>query len=127
MKSAKYFNILQDFLQSSVQKSELGADWMFQQDKEPKQTAKVARAWFKNNNIWIMKCLRLSPETNQRQNLWKLLMKRIRERRPKDLSEMKLFAKEEWEKIQFKTSQASVEKCRNGQLALFDNELGPTK
>ena len=110
MKSAKYFNILQDFLQSSVQKSEIGPDWMFQQDKDPKQTAKVARAWFKNNNIWIMKCLRLSPETNRRENLWKFLKKRIRERRPKDLSEMKLFANEEWANNPIRTCRAHVDK-----------------
>ena len=39
IKSVKYLKSLEDCLQSSVQKLELGPDWMFQQDIDPKQTA----------------------------------------------------------------------------------------
>ena len=57
-----------------------------------------------------MKWPRQSPDMSPTENLWNLLDKRIRERRPKDLSETKLFAKEEWPNIPFKTCQAHVEK-----------------
>ena len=63
MKSTKYIKILQECLQSSVQKLELGPDWMFQQDNDPKHTAKVKRAWFENNNK-LMKWLGQSPDMN---------------------------------------------------------------
>ena len=59
------------------------------------------------------------------ENLRILLKKRIRERRPKDLSEKKLHAKEEWANNPIKTCQAHVEKYINRQLALFGNKRGP--
>ena len=46
-----------------------------------------------------MKRPRQSPDMNTIENLWKLLKKRIIEIQPRDLSEIKLFAKEKWENI----------------------------
>ena len=40
-----------------------------------------------------------SPDMNPIENLWKILKKRISDRRPKNLCELKLFAKEEWAQI----------------------------
>ena len=51
MKSAKFIKILEDCLQSSIQKLESVPDWMLQQDTDLKHTAKVKRAGFKNNNF----------------------------------------------------------------------------
>ena len=83
-------------MQSSGQKLELGSDWMIQQDKDPKHTSKETRTWFENNKIKVMKWPRLSPDMNPTENLQNSLKKRVRERRPKDLNEVKLYAKEEW-------------------------------
>lgn len=127
LNSAKYIKILEDCLQSSVQKLGLEPDWMFQQDNDPKHTAKVTRAWFEDNNIKVMKWPSQSPDMNPIENLWKLLKKRIRERRPKDLSELKLFAMEEWANIPIKTCQVHVETYRNRLRALVANKGGPTK
>ena len=55
IKLAKYFKNLEDCLQSSVQKLQPVQDWMFQQDIDPKHTAKVTRAWFEDNNIKVIK------------------------------------------------------------------------
>lgn len=51
MNAAKYIQILEDCLQSSVEKLELGPDWVFQQENDAKHTAKATRAWLQNNNI----------------------------------------------------------------------------
>ena len=55
MKSPKYIKILKDCLQSSVQKLEPVPDWMFQQDIDPKHTAKVTLALLEDNNIKLIK------------------------------------------------------------------------
>ena len=57
---------------------------------------------------------------------WKLLKKHIRERRSKHISEMKLFAKEEWANMPIETCQTHVEKYVNRLLDLFDDKGGPT-
>ena len=43
MKSAKHIKILEDCLRSSVKKFEPVPDWMFDQNIDPKHTAKVTR------------------------------------------------------------------------------------
>ena len=48
MNSAKYIELSEDCLQSSAQKLKLGSDWTFQQDNDPKQTAKVTRTQFED-------------------------------------------------------------------------------
>ena len=55
MRSAKYIKILEDCLQSYVQKSEPVPDGMFQQDIDSKHTAKVIHVWFEDNNIKVKK------------------------------------------------------------------------
>ena len=119
--------ILENRLQSSVQKLELWSDWMFQQDNASKHTSKLTLARFEYNNIQIMKWPRQSVNLNPIEKLCKLLKKRIRERRPKDLSKMIFFFKEEWANIPIKTCQTHVENYRNYLLALFDNIDSPTK
>ena len=64
---------------------------------------------------------------NPIENLWKILKKHIRDRRPKNLYELKLFAKEKWAKISVKTCQAHVENYRKRLRGLVANEGGPTK
>ena len=55
MKSTKCCKILEDCLESYVQKLEPVPDGMFQQDIDSKHTAKVIHAWFDDNNIKVIK------------------------------------------------------------------------
>ena len=100
MKSDKCIKTLEDCLQSSVQTLEPVPDWIFQQDIDPKHTDKVTRAWFEYNKIKLVKWLKQSPDMNPIEFFWRILKKSICEKRPKNHSEMKLFAKEEeWGKF----------------------------
>ena len=65
---------------------------MFQQDIDPKHTAKVTHAWFEDNNIKVIKWPKQSPDMNPIEYLWESLTKSIREKRQKNLSEIDLFA-----------------------------------
>ena len=54
-------------------------DWLFQQDIDPKHTAKVTRAWFEDNNIKVIKWPKKSPDMDPIESLWKTLKKGFRE------------------------------------------------
>ena len=91
MKSAKCIKILENCLQSYVQKLEPVPDWMFHHDIDTKHTAKVTHACFEDNSIKVIKRPKPSPDMNQIEIFWKLLKKRIREKLPKNLCEIELF------------------------------------
>ena len=59
MKPANNIKILEDCLESYVRKLEPVPAWMFQQDIDPKHIAKVTHAWFEENNIKVIKWLKL--------------------------------------------------------------------
>ena len=63
---------------------------------------KVTRAWFEDNKIKLIKWPKRSLDMNPIENIWKLLNMKTREKRPKNVNEMKLFTKEEWDFFQSK-------------------------
>ena len=97
---------------------------MFQQDSDPNPMAKLARAWFEDNNIEVKKWERQSQDMNPQENFREILKKPIRETRPENLSEDKLFVKEDWTNNPIKICQAHVGKYRHRLLGLFNNKAG---
>ena len=51
MNAAKYREILEDNLILSARELRLGGRFIFQQDNDPKHTAKATQKWFKDNKV----------------------------------------------------------------------------
>ena len=66
MNAQKYKQILQENLISSVENLELFSDYIFQQDNDPKLTAKSIKKWLSENNVlqWPSQSLNLNPIGN---------------------------------------------------------------
>jgi transposase len=68
-------------------------------DNYAKHTSKVVEKWFKDNKFNVLERPSQSPDLNPIEHLWAVLKKRVRARRPTNLTLLHQLCREEWAKI----------------------------
>ncbi len=87
-----YQEILEHFMLPSADQLFKDADFIFQQDLAPAHTAKSTKSWL---NDWPAN----SPDLNPIANLWGIVKRKMRNKRPKNADELKATVKETWASI----------------------------
>ncbi|KAG2471120.1 TCB1 transposase, partial [Polypterus senegalus] len=99
MNAAKYRDILDKNLLQSVKDLRLGRRFTFQQNNDPKHTAKIMKEWLHNNSVTILEWPSQSPDLNPIEHLWRDLKMAVHQRLPSNLTELERICKEEWQRI----------------------------
>ncbi|KAL0159195.1 hypothetical protein M9458_042920, partial [Cirrhinus mrigala] len=99
MNAAKYRDILDENLLQSAQDLRLGRRFTFQQDNDPKHTAKITKEWLHNNSVTVLEWPSRSPDLNPIEQLWRDLKMAVHQRLPSNLTELERICKEEWQRI----------------------------
>ncbi len=95
MNAAKYRDILDENLLQSAQDLRLGRRFTFQQDNDPKHTAKITKEWLHNNSVTLNGPAR--DDLNPIEHLWRDLKMAVHQHLPSNLTELERICKEEWQ------------------------------
>ena len=94
-----YRDILDENLFQSAVDLRLGRCFIFQQDNNPKHTAKISKEWLQNHSVNVLEWPSQSPDLNPIEYLRGDLKMAVHRRSPSNLMELERFCKEEWSKL----------------------------
>ena len=127
MNAAKYRDILDENLLQSAQDLRLGQRFTFQQDNDPKHTAKITKEWLHNNSVTVLEWPSQSPDLNPIEHLWRDLKMAVHQRLPSNLTELERICKEEWQRIPKSRCEKLVASFPKRLMAVLDQKGASTK
>lgn len=122
-----YMDILKKNLHSSAEKMGLQANYRFQQDNDPKHTAKSVQKWLSVNVRNQLKTPPQSADLNPIENLWSDLERNIRNHVISNKNDLKRALETEWDKFTTETTQKLVGSMNKRLLAVIQAKGGNTK
>ncbi len=94
--AAIYQEILEHFMLPSADKLYGDADFIFQQDLAPAQTAKGTKSWFNDHGVTVLDWPANLPDLNPIENLWDIVKRKMRDTKPNDADDPKVTIKATW-------------------------------
>ncbi len=94
-----YQDILEHFMLPSADQLFKDADFIFQQDLAPAHTAKSTKSWLNDHGVGVLDWPANSTDLNPIENLWGIVKRKMRNKRPKNADDLKATVKETWASI----------------------------
>jgi hypothetical protein len=99
MNRPKYREILDKNLLQSSQDLRLGQRFTFQQDNDPKHTAKTTQEWLRDKSLNVLEWPSQRQDLNLIQHRWRDLKIAVQQRSPSNLTELERICREKWKKL----------------------------
>uniref|UniRef100_A0AAR2K5U3 Tc1-like transposase DDE domain-containing protein n=1 Tax=Pygocentrus nattereri TaxID=42514 RepID=A0AAR2K5U3_PYGNA len=95
----RYIQVLEQHMLPSKQRLFQGRPCLFQQDNAKPHSARVTTAWLHSKRVRVLDWPACSPDLSPIENVWCVMKHKIRQLRPRTVEQLKLYIKQEWERI----------------------------
>ncbi len=95
----KYIEILEHNMLPSRRHLFQGRPCIFQQDNAKPHSARITKSWLRRKRVRVLDWPACSPDLSPIENVWRILKRKMRQRRPRTVAHLKTCLQEEWDKI----------------------------
>ncbi len=72
---------------------------LFQQNNAKPHTAAITTAWLHSRRVRVLNWPACSPDLSPIENIWCIIKRKIRQRRPRTLQQLETYIRQEWDQI----------------------------
>jgi transposase len=126
MDQVMYKNIIGNIMLPHA-KDKMRRGWIFQQDNDPKHTAKSVKQFFATKKIRVLDWPSQSPDLNPIEHLWEHIDRQLKHRKPTNQQNLYEMIEEEWKNIPLDVIIHLVDSMPSRCQAVIDSKGFATK
>ncbi len=93
----RYIQVLEQHIFPSRRRLFQGRPCIFQHDHARPHTASITTSWLRRRRIRLLKWPACSPDLSPIENIWRIIKRKMRQRRPKTVEQLEACIRQEWD------------------------------